>query len=133
MLHELALYGPGAAALRSHKRTMDALRVLAESGTKESRERAAGALFELDEEARAAKPTQASDAEPGASKPPPLSYFLVKIPVMYRAVMRGIYDIVSEVLRYERFHFVSKLLSFRRERPVHQATFPEGRQRSAIR
>ena len=34
-------------------RTMDALRVLAEKGTKESRERAAGALFELDEETRA--------------------------------------------------------------------------------
>ena len=36
-----------------------ALRVLAESGTKESRERAAGALFELDEEARSAKTTAA--------------------------------------------------------------------------
>merc|ERR1711969_344170 len=70
VLHELALFGPGASALREHKRTMDALRVLAESGTKESRERAAGALFELDEEARAAKATAASDAEPGASKPP---------------------------------------------------------------
>ncbi|MEE2629107.1 MAG: hypothetical protein VX670_11645, partial [Candidatus Latescibacterota bacterium] len=63
VLHELALYGPGAAALREHKPTMEALRVLAESGTKESRERAAGALFELDEETRAAKTTQAaSDA-----------------------------------------------------------------------
>eukprot|EP01045_Picozoa_sp_COSAG04_P003104 COSAG04_NODE_122_length_24803_cov_180.609415_6_plen_2065_part_01 len=71
VLHELALYGPGAAALRSHKPTMDALRVLAESGTKESRERAAGALFELDEEARAAKTTQAAGAEAGSSKPPP--------------------------------------------------------------
>eukprot|EP01045_Picozoa_sp_COSAG04_P003103 COSAG04_NODE_122_length_24803_cov_180.609415_5_plen_2220_part_00 len=71
VLHELALYGPGAAALRGHKPTMDALRVLAESGTKESRERAAGALFELDEETRAAKKAKASDAAPGASKPPP--------------------------------------------------------------
>ena len=71
VLHELALYGPGAAAMRKHKPTMDALRVLAESGTKESRERAAGALFELDEEARATKTTQAADAKPGASKPPP--------------------------------------------------------------
>eukprot|EP01045_Picozoa_sp_COSAG04_P012082 COSAG04_NODE_800_length_10199_cov_36.147327_1_plen_2772_part_10 len=72
VLHELALYGPGAAALRAHKPTMDALRVLAESGTKESRERAAGALFELDEETRAAKTTQAADTEQhGSSKPPP--------------------------------------------------------------
>eukprot|EP01045_Picozoa_sp_COSAG04_P016368 COSAG04_NODE_1360_length_7092_cov_12.824825_1_plen_1672_part_10 len=71
VLHELALYGPGAAALREHKPTMDALRVLAESGTKESRERAAGALFELDEERRAANATEAADAEPGSSKPPP--------------------------------------------------------------
>ena len=30
VLHELALYGPGAATMRSHKPTMDALRVLAE-------------------------------------------------------------------------------------------------------
>ena len=44
--------------------------LLAEKGTQESRERAAGALFELDEETRAAKTAQASD-EPGASKPPP--------------------------------------------------------------
>merc|ERR1712034_131262 len=50
VLHELALYGPGAAAMRQHKPTMDALRVMTESGTKESRERARGALFELDEE-----------------------------------------------------------------------------------
>merc|ERR1711960_82647 len=71
VLHELALFGPGAAALRAHKPTMDALRVLAESGTKESRERAAGALFELDEETRAATATKTSDAEPGSDKPPP--------------------------------------------------------------
>ena len=37
VLHELALYGPGASALRSHKPTMDALRALADVGTKESR------------------------------------------------------------------------------------------------
>eukprot|EP01045_Picozoa_sp_COSAG04_P014482 COSAG04_NODE_1088_length_8335_cov_16.006071_2_plen_1430_part_00 len=71
VLHELTLYGPGATALRAHKPTMDALRVLAESGTKESRERAAGALFELDEEARSAKAKTVSETEPGASKPPP--------------------------------------------------------------
>merc|ERR1711960_43660 len=71
VLHELALYGPGASALRGHKPTMDALHVLVESGTKESRERAAGALFELDEETRSAKATVASEAEPGSSKPPP--------------------------------------------------------------
>eukprot|EP01045_Picozoa_sp_COSAG04_P020655 COSAG04_NODE_2136_length_4725_cov_8.089710_5_plen_950_part_01 len=70
VLHELALYGPGAVVLRSHKRTMDALRLLAESGTKVSRERAAGALFELDEEARSTK-SKASAAEPGSSTSPP--------------------------------------------------------------
>merc|ERR1711969_191593 len=71
VLHELALYGPGASVLRAHKPTMDALRVLAESGTKESRERAAGALFELDEETRSAK-RKAPDAQSGSSaKPPP--------------------------------------------------------------
>ena len=52
VLHELALYQPGASVLRKHKPTMDALRMLAEVGTKEARERAAGALFELDEETR---------------------------------------------------------------------------------
>eukprot|EP01045_Picozoa_sp_COSAG04_P003348 COSAG04_NODE_135_length_23774_cov_40.993918_11_plen_2893_part_00 len=71
VLHELALHGPGATVLREHSSTMDALHALAESGTKESRERAAGALFELDEETRATKTTKAGDAEPGASKPPP--------------------------------------------------------------
>ena len=57
VLHELALYRPGASALRSDKSAMEALRVLVEVGTKASRERAAGALFELDEEARSAKRT----------------------------------------------------------------------------
>eukprot|EP01045_Picozoa_sp_COSAG04_P048659 COSAG04_NODE_18785_length_432_cov_2.015015_1_plen_144_part_11 len=71
VLHELALYGPGASALRSHKPAMDALRVLVEAGTMASRERAAGALFELDEETRSAKTAQATDAESSASKPPP--------------------------------------------------------------
>eukprot|EP01045_Picozoa_sp_COSAG04_P027049 COSAG04_NODE_3884_length_2450_cov_5.538069_1_plen_816_part_11 len=70
VLHELALYGPGPRKLQSHQPTMDALRVLAESGTKESRERAAGALFELDEEARSAKTAKAAEAV-SSSKPPP--------------------------------------------------------------
>eukprot|EP01045_Picozoa_sp_COSAG04_P025205 COSAG04_NODE_3266_length_2994_cov_1.822798_1_plen_260_part_10 len=72
VLHELALYGPGASALRSHKPTMEALRLLTEAGTKESRERAAGALFELDEETRSAKrkPSDAHSSS-GSSKPPP--------------------------------------------------------------
>ena len=42
VLHELALFGPGAEVLRSDKRTMDALRALTDEGTKEARERAAG-------------------------------------------------------------------------------------------
>eukprot|EP01047_Picozoa_sp_COSAG01_P107043 COSAG01_NODE_36097_length_522_cov_0.950355_1_plen_130_part_01 len=71
VLHELALYGPGAASMRSDKRTMDALRMLAEVGTKESRERAAGALFELDEARRSRPRAGATIAPGGSSKPPP--------------------------------------------------------------
>ena len=49
---------------------MDALRMLVEVGTKEARERAAGALFELDEETRT-KQRGASAAVDGTSKAPP--------------------------------------------------------------
>ena len=53
VLHELSLYGPGAAALRSHTDTVSTLRKLCEVGTKTSRERGAAALFELEEDRRA--------------------------------------------------------------------------------
>eukprot|EP01045_Picozoa_sp_COSAG04_P036233 COSAG04_NODE_8730_length_937_cov_4.483294_1_plen_311_part_11 len=66
VLHELALYRPGASAMQSDKRTMDALRMLAEVGTKESRERAAGALFELQTERRNAD----MEDQPGSSAAP---------------------------------------------------------------
>jgi hypothetical protein len=59
-LHELALYGPGTIALRSHKGTMEALRILSDKGAEAAQTRAAGALFELDEEARSCKRTAAS-------------------------------------------------------------------------
>ena len=72
VLHELALYGPGAVTLRSHKRTMEALRVLSDTGVEEAQTRAIGALFELDEKARFRKRTAASaDGPAGAEKPPP--------------------------------------------------------------
>jgi hypothetical protein len=60
VLHELALYGPTAAALRSHTHTMEALRALAETGAEGAQKRAVGALFELDEEARSRKHMAAS-------------------------------------------------------------------------
>jgi hypothetical protein len=70
VLHELALYGPAAAALRSHGRVMDALRLLCEAGAEESQKRARGALFELDEEARARMYTaRSTDAGGGSQKP----------------------------------------------------------------
>eukprot|EP01045_Picozoa_sp_COSAG04_P039177 COSAG04_NODE_10850_length_748_cov_1.674884_1_plen_249_part_11 len=49
---------------------MQALRALAEVGTKESRERAAGALFELDEEARSAKRKAPNAGADGGHRPP---------------------------------------------------------------
>ena len=47
VLHELSLYGPGAAALRSHGSAVSTLHKLCEVGTKTSKERGAAALFEL--------------------------------------------------------------------------------------
>jgi hypothetical protein len=75
---ELALFGPGAKALRAHAGAIDALRELVDCGmTKESRECAASALFEVDEEQRAksrkATPVDrdVSDDSMRAAKPPP--------------------------------------------------------------
>eukprot|EP01043_Picozoa_sp_COSAG02_P052253 COSAG02_NODE_5599_length_4198_cov_5.262503_2_plen_990_part_01 len=52
VIQELSLYGPGCALLRSHGEVVSSLHRLVEVGTKTSKERGAGALFELDEEAR---------------------------------------------------------------------------------
>ena len=52
VLHELSLYGPGAAALRSHAAAVSTLHKLCEVGTKASQERGAAALFELEEDKR---------------------------------------------------------------------------------
>ena len=76
VLHELSLYGPGAAALRSHSDAVSTLHKLCEVGTKVSKERGAAALFELEEDKR---PKQASpDTDDGSGtglvsgqKPPP--------------------------------------------------------------
>jgi len=54
VLHELSLFGPGAAALRSHDEVVPTLHKLCEVGTKVSKERGAAALFELEETRRAA-------------------------------------------------------------------------------
>ena len=75
-LHELSLFGPWAQALKAHSGVMSSLRELLDVGTKGARESAAAALFELDDEARAA--ATASSGENGSgtdigssSKPPP--------------------------------------------------------------
>eukprot|EP01046_Picozoa_sp_COSAG06_P052970 COSAG06_NODE_9041_length_2005_cov_2.635887_2_plen_644_part_01 len=49
VLHELSLYGPGAAALRSHSDAVSTLHKLCEVGTKVSKERGAAALFEVED------------------------------------------------------------------------------------
>jgi hypothetical protein len=72
VLHALALYSPTASALRSHKRAMEALRILSETGAEGAQTRAVGALFELDEESRSRMRTAASaDGQAGAEKRPP--------------------------------------------------------------
>eukprot|EP01046_Picozoa_sp_COSAG06_P038136 COSAG06_NODE_4376_length_4316_cov_699.869101_2_plen_217_part_01 len=49
VLHELSLFGPGAAALRSHSTAVSTLQKLCEVGTKVSKERGAAALFEVED------------------------------------------------------------------------------------
>ena len=60
MLHELSLFGPGAAALRSHASAVSILHKLCEVGTKVSKERGAAALFEV-EDGKRLKATADSD------------------------------------------------------------------------
>jgi hypothetical protein len=55
VLHELSLYGPGAASLRSHGAAVSTLHTLCEVGTKVSKERGAAALFELEDEGKRVK------------------------------------------------------------------------------
>ena len=52
VLQELALFGPGAVALRSHSDAVKTLHKLCEVGTKVSKERGAAALFELEQDKR---------------------------------------------------------------------------------
>eukprot|EP01046_Picozoa_sp_COSAG06_P052887 COSAG06_NODE_9000_length_2014_cov_3.650835_2_plen_609_part_01 len=77
VIHQLSLYGPGAAALRSHSAAVSTLHKLCDVGTKVSKERGAAALFELEEEKRQAKQSS-SGLDDGAGtglssgqKPPP--------------------------------------------------------------
>ena len=58
VIQVLALYGPGCALLRSRGEVLSSLHRLVEVGTKASKERGAGALFELDEETREAARSQ---------------------------------------------------------------------------
>eukprot|EP01045_Picozoa_sp_COSAG04_P038737 COSAG04_NODE_10516_length_771_cov_2.190476_1_plen_257_part_11 len=77
ILHELSLFGPWADALKAHSGVMASLHELLDVGTKTAKERAAAALFELDDEARAAATASSGDDGSGTgldaspSKPPP--------------------------------------------------------------
>eukprot|EP01046_Picozoa_sp_COSAG06_P060292 COSAG06_NODE_12770_length_1332_cov_1.150041_1_plen_443_part_11 len=78
VLHELSLFGPGAAALRSHSGVIPTLHKLCEVGTKVSKERGAAALFELEEDKRPKMVAAAAAADDGSGtglclsqKPPP--------------------------------------------------------------
>ena len=67
VIQELSLYGPGCALLRSHGEVLSSLHRLVEVGTKASKERGAGALFELDEEVReGARSSSSGDEGVGA-------------------------------------------------------------------
>ena len=80
VLHELSLFGPGAAALRSHSSAVSTLQKLCEVGTKVSKERGAAALFEVEDDGRRPKAAAGSDDDDGSGtglssgqqhKPPP--------------------------------------------------------------
>eukprot|EP01046_Picozoa_sp_COSAG06_P103104 COSAG06_NODE_49264_length_326_cov_1.352423_1_plen_97_part_01 len=65
VLHELSLFGPGAAALRSHSTAVSTLRKLCEVGTKVSTERGAAALFEVEDDGK--RPKAAADSDDDGS------------------------------------------------------------------
>ena len=72
VLPELALFGPAASALRANGKVLDVLRQLVEVGTtKECRQCAAAALFELGEEARSRERSEEGTGQVGSAKPPP--------------------------------------------------------------
>eukprot|EP01046_Picozoa_sp_COSAG06_P021538 COSAG06_NODE_1624_length_8892_cov_3872.704424_1_plen_1008_part_10 len=78
VLHELSLFGPGAAALRSHSTAVSTLRKLCEVGTKVSKERGAAALFEVEDGKRSKAAADSDDDGSGTGlsagqqqKPPP--------------------------------------------------------------
>eukprot|EP01046_Picozoa_sp_COSAG06_P038358 COSAG06_NODE_4420_length_4284_cov_41.313978_1_plen_937_part_10 len=66
VLHELSLYGPGAAALRLHGAAVSTLHTLCEVGTKVSKERGAAALFEVEEDKRPNEITGYTEADDGS-------------------------------------------------------------------
>ena len=74
VLHELSLFGPGAAALRAHSDVVPTLHKLNVHGTRVSKERGAATLFEIEQDKR----PKAADADDGAGtglnsghRPPP--------------------------------------------------------------
>eukprot|EP01046_Picozoa_sp_COSAG06_P038135 COSAG06_NODE_4376_length_4316_cov_699.869101_1_plen_1195_part_10 len=79
VLHELSLFGPGAAALRSHASAVSTLQKLCEVGTKVSKERGAAALFEVEDGSKRSKAAADSDDDGSGTglssgqqqKPPP--------------------------------------------------------------
>eukprot|EP01043_Picozoa_sp_COSAG02_P059552 COSAG02_NODE_7613_length_2933_cov_40.392378_1_plen_974_part_01 len=78
VFHELSLFGPGAAALRSHSTTVSTLQKLCEVGTKVSKERGAAALFEIEDGRRLKVAADSNDDGSGTGlsagqqqKPPP--------------------------------------------------------------
>ena len=75
VLHELSLFGPGCAALRSHGGVVSALHRLCEVGTRASKMSGTAALFELEEERREAVVALVSAQQKGDGtsrrKPPP--------------------------------------------------------------
>eukprot|EP01046_Picozoa_sp_COSAG06_P022315 COSAG06_NODE_1723_length_8586_cov_69.274420_1_plen_379_part_10 len=80
VIHELSLFGPGAAALRSHSAAVSTLHKLCEVGTKVSKERGAAALFEVEDGKRPKQSSPGDGADDGSGtglssgqqqKPPP--------------------------------------------------------------
>eukprot|EP01045_Picozoa_sp_COSAG04_P025206 COSAG04_NODE_3266_length_2994_cov_1.822798_2_plen_577_part_00 len=142
VLHELALYGSGLSVLRSHKPTMNALRVLVRVGTKDSRERATAALFELDEETRSAKRNAPdADSSSGSAKPPPhimMSYnwdhqdvvlrvvawlqahgYLVWVDTQHRLALHRHASALTQRLQQRRHERDAVLSSLIRRQPLH--------------
>ena len=70
-LHELSLFAPWADAMRLHTDVLTAMRELLQAGTKKAKESARAALFELDEEVRAAAVAGSKSREQQSTSTPP--------------------------------------------------------------